>query len=303
MGKIAFLFAGQGAQYPGMGKELCEASPAAAKVFAAADAVRPGTSRQCFEGTKEELTQTVNTQPTVFAVDLAAAVALQEAGIRPDGVAGFSLGEVAAVTFAGLFGLEAGFELVTARGECMDAAAKAHPGAMVAVLGMEDEEVEALCRQFDEAWPVNYNSGGQVVVATREENAQPLIAKVKEQGKKAMRLAVSGAFHSPYMEDASRRLAEKLAGMQLGRMSLPVYANVTAQPYGEDAAGLLARQVKSPVRWRRTIQQMAEDGYTTFIEVGPGKTLSGLVKKILPDAVILRVQDGETLSAALKALQ
>ena len=171
MGKIAFVFSGQGAQYSGMGKALYASSPAAKAVFDMADSLRPGTARQCFEGSMEELTQTVNTQPCVFAVDLAAARALAERGVQPDCVAGFSLGEIAALAFAGVLSDEEAFRLVCKRGELMDKAARENPGAMVAVLKLTSAQTEELCQRFEKTYPVNYNSPAQTVVATTTENA------------------------------------------------------------------------------------------------------------------------------------
>ncbi|MDR3998187.1 MAG: ACP S-malonyltransferase, partial [Evtepia sp.] len=160
MGKIAFVFAGQGAQYPGMGQELAQCSPAAAQVFQQLDALRPGTSQQCFSGTEAELKETRNTQPCMFAVELAAAAALEEKGLRADLAAGFSLGEIGALAYTGAVDLETGFHLVCRRGELMQQAAEAQPTAMAAVLKLENAAVEALCAQFPETYPVNYNCPG-----------------------------------------------------------------------------------------------------------------------------------------------
>ena len=165
MGKIAFLFAGQGAQYSGMGKSLTEISPKAKALFELVDSIRPETSQQCFEGDTAELTQTKNTQPCVFTVDLASAYALEEAGVHADAAAGFSLGEMAALTFAGSFSENEGFSLVCRRGELMQEAAEKYPSAMAAVLKLSDKAVEELCANFPDVYPVNYNCPGQLVVA------------------------------------------------------------------------------------------------------------------------------------------
>ena len=184
MGKIAFVFSGQGAQYSGMGKAMAEASPAAKAVFDMADSVRSGTSRQCFEGSAEELCQTVNTQPCVFAADLAAAYALTERGITPDSVAGFSLGEIAALAFSGMLSDEEAFRLVCKRGELMDKAARENPGAMAAVMKLTAAQVEEICRRFESTYPVNYNSPAQTVVATAGENAEAFCQAVsRRQGE------------------------------------------------------------------------------------------------------------------------
>ena len=310
MGKVAFLFAGQGAQHPGMGVGIVEASPAARAVFEAADAMRPHTFDQCRQGAKEELSQTANTQPCVFATDLACARALEERGVEPDVVAGFSLGEVAALTFAGAFSDKKGFELVCRRAELMAAAASAHPGAMRAVVKLDATRAGELAaeaaRQTDgDCWPVNYNSPMQTVVAGSPVACEKLDELVREAGGRAMKVAVSGAFHSPYMADAAAGLAAALDGNEPAAMRVPVLANRTARPYPADpkaAAELLSAQVANPVRWTDTIRAMAEDGVDTFVEVGPGKTLSGLVKRTLEGACIYNVETPEELEAAASAL-
>ena len=303
MGKIAFVFAGQGAQYSGMGQSLCEASPAAKAVFDAADKLRPGTSEQCFTGTAEELSITKNTQPCLYCVDLAAAKALEEAGVTPDYVAGFSLGEIAALSFAGVFTGEQGFDFVCKRAEAMQKAGEENPGAMAAVLKLKNEQVEELCAGFEKVWPVNYNCPGQLVCAGEKSQIEAFCGKVAEAGGKAVPLAVSGGFHSPFMESASQTLCEVLEPMELSEARVPVYANYTAQPYDGSAKELLTQQVKNPVRWQETVERLVELGVDTFIECGPGKTLCGLIRKTAKGVKTLNVQDGETLQAALEAVK
>ncbi len=300
MEQIAFVFSGQGAQYPGMGRDLYEASPAAREVFDRADKIRPGTSAQCFGGTQEVLSQTINTQPCVFCVDLAAAEALRAAGIQPAAVAGFSLGEVAALTFAGSMGTEEGFRLVCKRADFMQAAAQKQEGAMVAVLKLTGEAVKELCSGFENAYPVNYNCNGQTVVALAKDIQEEFCKRVQAQGGRAVPLAVSGGFHSPFMDEAAKQLLEELQKSELKKPEIPVYANSTAQPYGEAREERLAGQVNSPVYWQKTVENMISDGITTFIEVGPGKTLCGLIKKISSSVRVLNVEDAAGLAAALK---
>ena len=311
MGGVAFLFAGQGAQHPGMGAALAEREPAACAVFDAADAVRPGTGTQCFAGTQEELNETATTQPCVFACDLACARALAAHGVQPDAVAGFSLGEVAALTFAGALDDAAGFELVCHRAELMAAAAAEHPGAMRAVLKLDAATVEELAQQAGEAWPVNYNSPQQTAVAGAPEALDALDVLVKAAGGRSMPVAVSGAFHSPYMADAAEGLAAYLAEHPvLTAPRIPVIANRTgaAYPADDDAraaaqrAELLASQVANPVQWVRTLHELSDRGIDTFIEVGPGKTLTGLVKRTLTGAAAYPCETPEQLDAVLAAL-
>ena len=297
MGKIAFVFSGQGAQYTGMGRELYECSPAAKAVFDMADSIREGTSNQCFEADKETLSITVNTQPCVFTADLAAAAAVAEKGIRPDYLAGFSLGEIAALGFGGVMSYEEAFRLVCKRGELMDKAAKENEGAMVAVMKLTPERVEELARQFDSTYPVNYNSPAQTVVATTKENADKLVEAVKAEKGKGVKLAVSGAFHSPFMRSAAESLGEYLADKELKTPEIPIYSNVTAQPYSGDIKQLIKAQAESPVQWQKTVENLIAEGVDTFIEVGVGKTLAGLIKKINKDVRVFNVENSETLEA------
>ena len=304
MGKIAFVFSGQGAQAPGMGKELYECSDAAKAVFELCDGIRPGTSEQCFNGTKEELTVTANTQPDMFAVEVAAARALVEAGIQPDALAGFSLGEISALAFSGAVSLEDGLKLVCRRGELMQEASNAADSAMVAVVKLPPEKVEELAGQFDQVYPVNYNSPAQTVCAGLSSSMDGFKAAVKAAGGRALPLKVSGAFHSPFMSSAAKGLAEVLAPMEFGTPSCPLYSNVTAQPY-EDGQfkDLLSRQVENPVRWQTIVENMIAAGVDTFIEVGPGKTLAGLIGKINSDVRALNVEDAESLKHTIEEVK
>ena len=297
MGKVALIFSGQGAQYPGMGKELYDCSPAAKAVYDMADSIREGTSHQCFEGTQEELSVTVNTQPTVFTADLAAAAAVAEKGVHIDYLAGFSLGEIAALGFSGMLSYEDAFKLVCKRGELMDKAANKTAGAMVAVMKLTPQRIEEICKEFDECWPVNYNSPAQTVVAMNKAVMDEFCEKIKAERGRAVPLAVSGAFHSPYMEEASLGLSEVLDGLELNNPEIPLYSNFTAQPYEGDYKSLITNQCKNPVKWQETVENLIANGVDTFIDVGVGKTLTGLVKKINKDVTAIKVENKEDLDA------
>ena len=306
MDKIAFVFAGQGAQKPGMGKDLYDMSPAAREVFLRGEQVRPGTLRQLFEGSREELSRTANTQPCLFLTDWACAAAACEAGIRPGCGAGFSLGEIAAMGYFGMMDFEAAFRLVIRRGEWMDECAKAHPSAMAAVLRLSLGQVEELCREFPETYPVNYNCPGQTVVAMPKCHLEAFIEKTALKKGRALALNVSGGFHSPFMDEAAGKMKEYLRNRRLAQPRLPLYANRTAAPYEGSEEGmkaLLSGQINSPVLWQKTIERMREDGATAFVEVGAGTTLSGLIQKTLPGAAVYHVADGISLREAAAALK
>lgn len=295
MGAIAFVFSGQGAQYAGMGRSLY-GQPGAKEVFDASEAIRPGTLAQCFDA-GNALRSTANVQPCVYTVALAAAEALVKAGVRPKAAAGFSLGECAALAFAGVFAPGEGFRFVLQRAEAMEAAALENPGRMAAILKLTDETAEELCREAG-AHPVNYNAPGQLVAAGTQEQIKYLGELVAALGGRLMPLNVSGAFHSPHMDAAAEAIGAILEQYTLHAPDLPVYANQTAAPYGTDIAGSLTRQVNHPVRWADTVRRMTADGVTDFIEVGPGSTLTNLIRRTLPGVTALNVEDADGLLAA-----
>jgi [acyl-carrier-protein] S-malonyltransferase len=297
MAKNVLLFSGQGSQYVGMGKELYDNSPAAKAVFDMADSVREGTSRQCFEGTKEELCSTVNTQPCVFAADLAAARAVAEKGIKPDYLAGFSLGEIAALAFSGMLSDEEAFRLVCKRGELMNEAAEKNKGAMLAVMKLPADKIEEICLKFENTYPVNYNSPAQTVVATKEENVDALIEEFSAVKGRAKRLSVSGAFHSPFMSEAAEGLMEYMKSVEFKAPEIPVYSNYTAKPYEGDYKALIKAQVENPVRWQTIVENLASQGVDTIIEVGVGKTLTALTGRINKDIKAVKVENLSDLEA------
>lgn len=295
MGGVSFLFSGQGDQFPGMGQNLYETYPAAREAFDLCESLRPGTLEQCFRGTAEELKETRNTQPCLFAMELAAAAVLEEKGIVPEAAAGFSLGEVTAAAFTGIVDRETGFRLVCKRGALMQAAAEQFDTSMAAVVKLTPETVQALCSRYSQVYPVNFNCPGQITVSGLAEQMTAFAADVKAAGGRAIPLKVGGAFHSPFMAQAAQAFADELANAAMSKGRMPLYSNVTARPYEEDPRTLLAKQIASPVLWERIIRNMADAGMDTFIEIGPGKTLTNMVKKILPQAKTYCVAEMETL--------
>ena len=283
MGKIAFVFSGQGDQHPGMGKDLYKKYPAAKKVFELCDSIRMNTSFQCFKGTEDELKETKNTQPCLFAMELAVASVLLENGMSPDVLAGFSLGEVVAATVSGIFDKETGFRLVCKRGELMQCEAEKFDTSMVAVMKLIPEQVKEICSKYSDVYPVNFNCPGQITVSGLSTQIADFSVDVKAAGGRAIPLKVKGAFHSPFMKEAAEAFAQELAASEVKEQIIRLYSNITAQPYGEDVVGLLSDQICKPVQWEKIICNMIADGVDTFIEIGPGKTLTNMIKKINAD--------------------
>ena len=306
--KTAFIFSGQGAQYPGMMKDIAEKCPEAKDVFDMADRkLGRGISDLCFCGTQEELNMTHNTQPCVLAADLAAYKAITTAGIKPDAVAGFSLGEYAALVAAGVIDIENVFPLIQQRADFMQEAVPVGKGAMAAVMKLSVAEVEALCNEVKGyVIPANYNCPGQIVVSGEEDAVNQLLAIAKEKKIRAMKLAVSAPFHCEMMAPAAEKLEKPLARTEFCKPSVPVYLNVDAklEQVPEMIRTKLILQAKSPVRWEETLRNMAAVGIDTFIELGPGKTLSSFVKKTFGEEVrFANVENVETLGKALEMLR
>lgn len=303
MGKIAFVFSGQGAQHVGMGKEFYENYNPAADLFDIAEYERPGTLEQLFEGDGTELKQTQNTQPCLYLADMAAALALMENGIEPEGLAGFSLGEIPALAIGGAYSHADGFQIAAKRGAAMAKAGEGQDVSMMAIVKLPIEQTEELCKPYDKVFPVNYNSPMQLVVSGDKTQLEALAADVKAQKGRGIMLAVSGAFHSPYMTPAVEPFGKELAAFDVQLPKIPVYANFTAAPYEGDPKALMLEQINHPVQWVKLIRRMAEDGFDTFIECGVGNTLQKLISQILPEAKVFRVEDMATLNETLEALK
>ena len=290
MGKIAFVFAGQGAQAPGMGREFFESSDSARNVFETADTVRPGTSDQCFNSTEEELQKTINTQPCLYTVEMAIAAAVEEAGFKASMCAGFSLGELSALTYAGVMNLSDGLRIVKARAEFMQQCALEHDTSMAAVIKLTNDQINEICSRFENVYPVNYNCPGQTSVSGDAEQMLLFADAVKEAGGRAKVLKVNGAFHSPYMNSAAENFKNELAGFSFNDPQIPVYSNYTGGLYeGSDIKMNLSAQVNNPVRWETIVRDMIYKGADTFVELGPGKTLTGLIKRISSDVKLINV--------------
>ena len=306
MGGIAFVFAGQGAQFPGMGKEIYESSPAAKDLFDRYEKLYPGLKKLCFEGTEEDLKKTEITQPCMYAVETAVFAALTEKGLSPDALAGFSLGEISALCASGAVTPEEGFRLVCARGSAMSKAAAERPAAMAAVVKLTAKQTEDICASIDEAYPVNYNCPGQTVVSCAEASLPALTAAVKAAGGRALPLKVSGGFHSPFMNGAAEEYKKALNAADIKPPKLTLCSNVTGKPYESDpeaVKALLLRQITSPVRWEDTVRDMIASGIDTFVEIGPGKTLCGLIAKTDPNVKTLQACDPAGVEETLNAIR
>jgi [acyl-carrier-protein] S-malonyltransferase len=283
----AFLFPGQASQYVGMGKDLYDASPTAKRVFDLADSVLDIRIKSfCFCGPEESLRQTAITQPAVFTHSMASLEMLKDRGIGPDIVAGHSVGELAALVASGCLELEDGLRLVSVRGQAMSAAGKTRQGSMAAIIGLEDDEVRAVCEEACSSGlvtPANFNCPGQTVISGEERGVRRATEIAKEKGaKRALELPVSGAFHSDLMKPAVATLQAALEGITFSEPKVPVVPNVTATPTTdpEELKRLLVEQVVSPVRWMESVISIRSAGADRAIEVGPGNTLKGLVRRI-----------------------
>lgn len=305
--KIAFLFSGQGAQYPGMMQDLYQEESVVKDLFDKADkTLGRSISDLCFNGTQEELNLTHNTQPCVLAADLAAGELLRSKGIIPEAVAGFSLGEYAALTFAGVISKDDVFPMIQVRADAMQDAVPAGQGAMAALIGNGSIQAAEICEQVKSGYviPANYNSPVQIVISGETAAVDEAVSIAEARGITCMKLAVSAPFHCELMKPAAEKLAEMFKSKSFSNPAIPVYMNVDGRKIDEGGkvASLLVQQAMSPVQWVKTLQNMQESGIDTFIECGPGRTLSGLVKKTLTGVSIYRVENLKTLNSTLEAL-
>lgn len=305
MGKIAFVFPGQGAQKVGMAKDVYDALPQAAELFKTADEVLGfSISELAFEGPEEQLKQTANTQPALLTASIALFEALKSKNITPDYVAGHSLGEYSALVAANALDFDQAVAIVRARGQYMEQAVPSGQGAMAAVLGAEREPLAALCAEISATGHAvelaNVNCPGQIVVSGSVEGVNAVAARVKEiGGKRAIMLEVSGPFHSSLMKSAADQLSERLQTVSFRDATVPVVANVTAKTVtqGSDIQALLVEQVYSPVLWEDSVRFLIHEGVDTFIEIGPGNVLTGLIKKIDKNVCLINISSLESIEA------
>jgi [acyl-carrier-protein] S-malonyltransferase len=307
---LAYIFPGQGSQYPGMGKNLAENFPVARLIFEEAnDALRFSISKLCFEGSVEDLQLTENTQPAILTTSAAVfRTMLSEGFPKPDYVAGHSLGEYSALFAAASLTIDAAVRTVRSRGRYMQEAVPAGTGAMAAVIGAELKAIEEACRQAAQnqvCAPANINAPNQVVIAGNSQAVDRAIELLKSSGaKRVIKLNVSAPFHCELMKPAQERLAVDLETVAFQNLAMPLVTNVDADELanGDAARDSLVRQVTAPVRWLDSIEGMIANGAETFVEVGPGKVLTGLMRQINREAKCFNVEDAESLKSAAAAL-
>jgi [acyl-carrier-protein] S-malonyltransferase len=309
MGKVAFVFPGQASQYTGMGKELADRYPAARAVFDEADqALGISVSKLCFEGTEEELKLTANTQPCILTVSVAAHRVLADKGITPDYLAGHSLGEYSALVAADSLTFADAVKLVRKRASYMQDAVPAGQGAMAAIMGLSPTVVLDVCKRAAEGEicaPANLNSSEQTVISGQAGAVKRAVEIASQSGaKRAVILAVSAPFHSALMMPAQEKLEKDLKVIPFGGLQVPLVTNVDADTIrsGEEARSALVRQVSMPVRWEESMRMLLDEGVNTFVEVGPGRVLTGLMRQIERSVASLNVEDEKSLQATIEKI-
>jgi len=309
MGKVAFVFPGQASQYPGMGKELAEKYPAARAVFEEADkALGFSISKMCFEGSEEELKLTANTQPAILTVSVAAYRVVAEKGLAPDFVAGHSLGEYSALVAVGALNFSDAVRLVRKRGQYMQEAVPAGQGGMAAIMGISPAVVQDACKRAAEGEicsAANLNSPEQTVISGHASAVKRAVEIASQLGaKRSMMLAVSAPFHSALMMPAQEKLEKDLRATSFADLQVPLVTNVDADTIrkGDEAREALVRQVTMPVRWEESMRLLLDEGVNTFLEVGPGRVLTGLMRQIERSVAMLNVEDEKSLQATVEKI-
>lgn len=311
--KIGYIFPGQGTQTVGMGKDIFEKYEEAKATYKEIDeALEEKIENLTFETTQEELNQTKNTQITIYAMSMAILSILEKEGVKPEAAAGLSLGEYSALTCAGGINLKQGAKIVRTRGTLMQELAPKGEWAMAAIIGLEDDKVEEACNKVENGFvrAVNYNCPGQVVVSGEKESVMKAMEIAKELGaRKVIELKTSGPFHTEKLQEASKELKNELEKITFEKCHIPVIKNLDGMPYTEkdNMVEILANHVTHPVKFRKSIETMLDMGIDTFVEIGPGKTLSGFVKKVCKEknkeANVLNIENVETLENALEVLR
>ena len=309
MGKVAFMFPGQASQYSGMGKELAEKYTVAKSVFNEADqALGFSISKMCFEGTEEDLKLTANTQPAILTCSVAVARVLAEKGLAPDFVAGHSLGEYSALVSAGALTFADAVQLVRKRGSYMQEAVPAGVGAMAAIMGLSHAVVTDVCKRAADGEvcaPANLNSPDQTVISGHAGAVKRAVELASQTGaKRAVMLAVSAPFHSALMLPMQEKFEKDLRGAEFSRLRMPLVTNVDADTVetGDEAREALIRQVSMPVRWEESVRLLIDEGVNTFVEVGPGRVLTGLLRQIERSVAALNVEDEKSLAATVEKI-
>ena len=305
MTKIAFCFPGQGSLEAGMGREIAEAVPSAMDVYRiGSEATGLDLAKICFDSPLEALVETEVQQPALVTTSLAILAALRQEGLEPDVVVGHSVGEFAALASVNAIDTADAIALVRERGLAMAEAARAHPGMMAAILGLEDDQVETLCRKIIGVWPANYNCPGQIVVSGEEIAVEECCAEAESLGaRRAIRLKVSGAFHSPLVARAADRLKPAVDRVRFAEPIAPFMSTVTARiEPAQRLASLVIDQLTAPVRFTQAAHELIKHGATTFVEVGPGNVLSGLLRRIDRSVTTISVNDLASLARAKEAL-